>query len=212
MERASAVAASAGGQARSMSRPAYVLPKDLRPINNGAIEMVSVVRKVELKVPVKKEVPNWLLEVIKSAAYKSYAYLETGWLAENSISEKAYTKLGELLEHGINEGWHTSHLAKGMYREGADAVIEWSTDGSTTNEVTKWVKGKLDAYEGYESGKAVADGKWDTVLSNYLLTACALGTGAVAPTAGTLVGVAAAVGPPIAKTAFTAAWKHFFPP
>lgn len=91
LERQSALAASAGGQARNLRQPAYTPPKRLKPIYDGSIQLVQVSTKETLN-PKPPDVPEGLKVIIKELASKLFKYMSVGWFSSDQyvLTRKVY--------------------------------------------------------------------------------------------------------------------------
>lgn len=225
MERQASLAASAGGQARSLPQPVYVAPDALKPINSGTIDIVQVGRKAQLVLPVVKPVPNWLLSVVYNCAAKSLSWISTGWLAEGSFTKGTLNFTASALKYGyehqedieefLAEHPDETHLALDKL---AQVVQSYSPEGGTVNQLATYVKTELDKKSGRDKWTAFANGDWAGMFSKELLAASVLGTGAVAFVPGfaaAATGAAIAAAPTVLNKvgaeASAAVIKQFFP-
>jgi len=103
MEKLSAVAASAGGQARNMQQPAYVQPAPLKPIYKNRIERVSVGRGhtvAERKQPTPKP---WLYPLLKHCAKTLLPYVTSAWTSAPALAKIALDVTTSAVQWGLTE-------------------------------------------------------------------------------------------------------------
>ena len=228
MQRQAELAASAGGQARSMAQPAFVAPKSLKPINSGNIDIVRVGRRIKLELPAEpKEVPNWFLDIVAKNGSDALAYLMTGWLSEGSVSGKAYNMIAELVKYywenkeafkeDAEAAWNSDSLHVSTATV-ASTIKEWTSgmtiDGGYINYAAEGVENLLAKKEAYQVAQAYQKGDYGKMVSKYVLGTAAFGLAGASfllPSAGAAVtGVAAAALPSLATYFGKAATAYLF--
>lgn len=100
LERQSALAASAGGQARNLRRPAFTPPDRLRPIYDGRIAEVQVARLETLK-PAPPPEPGPFKKLLQIMSGYLFKYMSNGYVSGSAMF--LATKGKEVIEYSYDK-------------------------------------------------------------------------------------------------------------
>lgn len=180
MERHAALAASAGGQARSARPPAYVAPAALQPVYTGALARLKISRSVYILCAKAQRIEPWVNKFIKDAARTLLPYLASGWLAAGNVGfalgSITLSAVKAIYNAGTEAQLHKTSVAKVVGLHGLKGALGYMPGGSIMKGASALVGAAADREEWNATVGQVMKGNFFQGAVNDLANAAALGS------------------------------------